>query len=147
MKIVSTLALAALLFATAAWGDAPIYKWVDSQGVVHYSTEPHNSDAKPLDIVNKGNSIPAPSTAPAAASATPPGRASNPGDAALLQSTPDDSPTCKAARARLTQYLQSDQLYKVDDKGQKQVLSKQDQDNAIDLARAYVRQSCVAGGG
>ena len=153
MKTVPMLALAALLLASSAWADSTIYKWVDAQGVVHYGTEPHGDSAKPIGIVNTGNSLPnagaaaaTTGTAPAAASASPAANAISPADAALLQATPDDSVTCKSARNRLNAYLHSEQLYKTDDKGQKQLLSKADQDTAIDLARAYVRQSCVPGG-
>jgi hypothetical protein len=43
-------ALAAVVFATGVWG-AGMYKWVDEQGVVHYS------DKAPADVPPKGESV------------------------------------------------------------------------------------------
>ena len=146
MKTISALALGAVLLAGAAWADSPIYKWVDSQGVVHYSTEPHSDAAKPIGIVNSGNSLPNPSTAPAPAGVSG-ASASAAADATLLQPTPADSPACKAGRDRLFKYLHADNLYQLDDKGQKVPLSKEDQAKALDEARNYVRQACSPGGG
>jgi hypothetical protein len=141
MKTVIALIIGTLVLASAAWGDTPIYKWVDPQGVVHYSTVPHSDDAKPLNIVNT-SSLPNPSTAPAAASAT----SSASADASLVMPTQTDSPACKAGRDRLFKYLHADHLYVLDGKGQKQQMSKEDQDKALNEARDYVRQACGPGG-
>jgi hypothetical protein len=43
-------AVAAVVFATGVWG-AGMYKWVDEQGVVHYS------DKAPADVPPKGESV------------------------------------------------------------------------------------------
>lgn len=148
MKTVPLLALGTLLLAGGAWADTPIYKWVDAQGVVHYSTEPHGDASKQTSIVNTGNSLPNPSTAPLPASATGAGAAgSAANDATLVQPQPSDSPACKAGRDRLFKYLHADSLYQLDDRGQKTPLSKQDQAKALDEARNYVRQACSPGGG
>ena len=144
MKMAFALAMGMLAMASAAWGDTPIYKWVDAQGVVHYSTVPHGADAKQLSIVNTGT-LPNASTAPAAATATT--AASSPSaDASLVMPTQADSPACKAGRDRLFKYLHADQLYVLDAKGQKQQMSKDDQDKALNEARDYVRQACAPGG-
>ncbi|HEU5399416.1 MAG TPA: DUF4124 domain-containing protein [Gammaproteobacteria bacterium] len=140
MKII--IAAVALSLAGAAWSDTPIYKWVDAQGVAHYSTVPHDNNAKPIGIVNTG-SLPNPSTAPAPASATKTAAA----DATLVMPTPADSPACKAGRDRLFKYLHADSLYQIDSNGQKQKLSVQDMQKALDEARDYVRQACSPGGG
>ena len=136
------IAAIALSLAGAAWGDTPIYKWVDTQGVTHYSTVPHDDNAKPIAIVNTG-SLPNPSTAAAPAGATDSAAA----DAALVTPTPADSPACKAGRDRLFKYLHADSLYQVDSSGQKQKLSAEDMQKALDDARGYVRQACSPGGG
>ena len=146
MKTLFALTSAALLLAGAAWADTPIYKWVDPQGVVHYSTEPHGDSAKQTNIINSGNSLPNPSTAPVPAGATG-ASPSAAADATLVQPNPADSPACKAGRDRLFKYLHADTLYQLDDKGQKTPLSKQDQAKALDEARNYVRQACSPGGG
>lgn len=140
MKTAFALAIGMLIMASAAWGDTPIYKWVDAQGVVHYSTVPHGADAKQLSIVNTGT-LPAPSTAPGAVSAA----GSPSADATLVMPTQTDSAACKAGRDRLFKYLHADQLYVLDDKGQKQQMSKDDQDKALNEARDYVRQACTPG--
>jgi hypothetical protein len=139
MKTFIALIIGTLVLASAAWGDTPIYKWVDPQGVVHYSTVPHSDDAKPLNIVNTG-SLPNPSTAPL------PANAGASADATLVMPTPADSPACKAGRDRLFKYLHADTLYQMDAKGQKQQMSKEDQDKALNEARDYVRQACAPGG-
>lgn len=136
------IAFLALSIATAAWGDTAIYKWVDAKGVVHYSTVPHDSNAKPIGIVNTANT-PTPSTAAAPASAT----STSAADDALVMPTPADSPACKAGRNRLFQYLHADSLYQIDSKGRKEKLSKQEMQKALEGAREYVRQACSPGGG
>ena len=141
MKASFALIIGVFLLATAAWADTPIYKWVDAQGQVHYSTVPHSDSAKPLDIVNKGT-LPNASTAPAAASA---GDSTANADASLVMPAQTDSPACKAGRDRLFKYLHADHLYVLDDKGQKQQMSKEDQDKALNEARDYVRQACSPG--
>ena len=147
MKTFSILILGALSLAGAAWADTPIYKWVDSQGVVHYSTEPHSDAAKPISIINTGNSLPNPSTAPLPTSATGAGASRSDDDATLVVPLPADSPACKAGRDRLFQYLHASSLYQLDDKGQKVPLSAQDKAKTVDDARNYVRQACSPGGG
>ncbi|HLW75272.1 MAG TPA: DUF4124 domain-containing protein [Gammaproteobacteria bacterium] len=139
--------LLAIFFSTCmttAWADTPIYKWVDAQGVVHYSTEPHSDSAQPINIVNKGT-LPAASTAPAASSANGPGSAA--ADATLTQPTSTDSSLCKSARETLSKYLHAGQLYQVNNKGEQQSLSATEQQKVLDDARNYVKQACGPGGG
>lgn len=130
--------------AAAAWGDTPIYKWVDTQGVVHYSTVPHDDKAQPTNIINKGT-LPGATTAPAAASANGAGAAVD--DAKLTQPTSADSALCKSARDTLSKYLHAGQLYQVNNKGEQQPLSAAEQQKALDDARNYVKQACGSGGG
>ena len=144
MKTLTALALsAALLAAGVARADTAIYKWVDDQGKVHYSTEPHGAKAQQLGIQNTstphaGTDVtPVPGAASAAAAAN---------DAALVQSQPTDSPTCKTARDNLYKYLHADTLYTTDDQGKKVKLSADDQKRALDGARSYVAMVCKGGG-
>lgn len=140
MRIIITVI--ALSFANAAWSDTSIYKWVDAQGVTHYSTVPHDSDAKPIGIVNTA-------TPPNPSSVAAPTAATNTAatDAALVMPTPADSAACKAGRDRLFKYLHADSLYQIDSSGQKQKLSAEDMQKALDEARNYVRQACSPGAG
>jgi hypothetical protein len=143
MKTLIALSLGSLLLSAAAWGDTPIYKWVDAQGQVHHSTVPHSDDAKQLNISNK-STLPNASTAPSAASAV---AAASSDDTALVTPTPMDSPACKAGRDRLFRYMHADTLYTVDSGGQKQQLSVADMQKALNEARDYVRQACAPGAG
>jgi hypothetical protein len=144
MKTIPAFALGILLVAGGAWADTPIYKWVDAQGVVHYSTEPHSDDAKQIKIINSGNALPGASTAPLPTTAAAPASATD--DAALVIPTQNDSDACKQGRERLFQYLHADTLYQLDAKGDKQALSKDQQAQAVTQARNYVRQACTPGG-
>lgn len=143
--IASLSLVAGLCAAGVALADAPIYKWVDEQGRVHYSTEPHGDKAQPLAIQNQGNALQQPATpAPGASTSAAAQQAQQ--DAQLTQPQSTDTPTCKAGRDRLAKYLQADNLYKLDDKGNQVPLSADDKQKALADARAYVTQNCAGGG-
>ncbi|HEX4300954.1 MAG TPA: DUF4124 domain-containing protein [Gammaproteobacteria bacterium] len=133
--------LLALACMSAALADTPIYKWVDEQGQVHYSTVPHDDKAQQLSIQNTStpNAGTAVTPAPVAASAAPAT------DAQMLQPQPTDPPACKAGRARLAKYLHAATLFSTDDKGNKVRLSDAEKKQALDEAREYVREACGSG--
>jgi hypothetical protein len=137
----STILIAALLAAGVARADTPIYKWVDEQGQVHYSTVPHSDKAQQLSIQN--------SAAPHAGTnvTTVPGASTNAAadDTKLVLPQSNDSPECKAARDILFKYMHADRLYKADDQGKKVSLSANEKQKAMEDARAYVKQTCVGG--
>jgi len=122
---------------SAALADTPIYKWVDDQGQVHYSTVPHSDKAQPLGIQNTATPHAGTDVTPAASTA--------PSDAALIASKPTDPPACKFGRDRLAKYLQADKLYSTDDKGKQVALSDAAKQKAVDDAREYVKQTCGSG--
>ena len=133
--------LLALACMGAAMADTPIYKWVDDQGQVHYSTVPHSDKAQQLGIQNTA-------TPHAGTDVTPiPGASDNTdaSDAKLMQPQPADSPECKAGRDRLFKYLHADKLYSTDSNGVKTTLSDADKKQALDDARNYVKQACGSG--
>ena len=144
--LIASLSLAAGLCAAGlALADTPVYKWVDDQGRVHYSTEPHGDKPQQLAIQNQGNNpSPPASTAPAAVSAGAAQQAS--ADAQLVQAQSTDTATCKAGRDRLAKYLQADTLYRKDDKGNQVPLSADEKQAALVDARAYVTKNCSGGG-
>lgn len=114
----------------------PIYKWVDKNGNVHYSTVPQNPNAQPLKILNTaGNRIPSAARLPTAAS-------SNAADRALTRTTPSDSAACKSARKTLSNYLGASYLYTLDKHGKKRQLSKARQGQAIDQAKIAIVKAC-----
>jgi hypothetical protein len=133
-----------LLFAcvSAALADTPIYKWVDAQGQVHYSTVPHSDKAQQLPIQNTSTPNAGTAVTPAAGAST----ANSPAnDARLVQSQPTDAPACKFGRDRLSKYLQAGTLYSTDDKGNKTPLSEADKQKAVNDARDFVKQVCGSG--
>ncbi len=143
MKTVSAfLAGLLLLAANTAWADAAVYKWVDSKGVVHYSTDPKDvPQAQQTGIVNKGNvvtSTPAPSTAPAPTSAT--------GGKPSVAIGPNDSALCKSAKNTLNGYLGADYLYTLGPNGEKQMRPADQHAAQIATARAQVAKACGGGG-
>jgi hypothetical protein len=127
-----------LACVSAALADTPIYKWVDAQGQVHYSTVPHSDKAEQLPIQNTStpNAGTAVTPAPGAVSAGPAD------DAKLVQSQPTDAPACKFGRDRLSKYLHAGTLYSTDDKGNKTPLSDADRQKAVNDARDFVKQVC-----
>ncbi|MGH8397278.1 MAG: DUF4124 domain-containing protein [Gammaproteobacteria bacterium] len=130
------IVLLATLITGTALADGTIYKWVDKNGNVHYSTVPQSPNAQPLNIVNTAtNHAPPASTAPSAASTSS-------ADQALTTVMPADSATCKSARETLGKYLDASYLYTMDKNGQKQQLPKDQQDQAIAQAKNTVTQAC-----
>src|SRR5579862_9587683 len=70
MSLAGALLLAAPLWATT------VYKWIDENGVVHYSDQPH-TDAQKIHVqaaqtYKSADSAAAPGSAPAAPAAQPP---------------------------------------------------------------------------
>ncbi|MGH8283520.1 MAG: DUF4124 domain-containing protein [Gammaproteobacteria bacterium] len=130
------IALLAVLVAGAALADGTIYKWVDKNGNVHYSTVPHSPNAQALNIVNTANNqAPPASTAPSATTA-------NAANQALTTVTPGDSATCKSARETLTKYLSATYLYTLGKNDVKLKLSLQQQEMAVVQAKKAITQAC-----
>jgi hypothetical protein len=57
------LALAAIVACVATNAHAQIYKWIDSQGVTHYTSEPPPNTAKPVALPIQNSPAPSSSTA------------------------------------------------------------------------------------
>jgi Domain of unknown function (DUF4124) len=124
------------LLMGAALADTMVYKWVDKNGNVHYSTVPQNATAKPTDIINTaGTQAATASSAPAASSAEQ-----------IPAISADDSPACKSAKQALGKYLTAEALYTVDAKGNKTLLPKDKQAQLIQQARNQVTVACAPAG-
>ncbi|HET7922894.1 MAG TPA: DUF4124 domain-containing protein [Gammaproteobacteria bacterium] len=132
-KPILCLLLTALL-AGSALADGPVYKWVDKDGHVHYSTVPHSLDAKPTGITNTTKGM-APSAGTVAGSPTPAD--------ALPTISPGDSAACKAAKQKLSQYLSADVLYTQLPDGKQKKLSKDEQAKVVQRARNDVTVACT----
>lgn len=132
MKLRIVVLLLAALVMGAALADTTVYKWVDKDGNVHYSTVPQNPNAKPTDIINTAREqAPAAGSVPAASSAdqVPP-------------ISPDDSPACKSAKQTLGKYLLAEALFSVDANGNKTPLSKDKQAQLIQQTRNQMTVAC-----
>lgn len=71
--------LAALLIALVSTSHAQIFKWTDSQGVVHFSDNPH-SGAKKVEVPEAQSFSPPVSQTPATTNPQEPKKSSAPGD-------------------------------------------------------------------
>lgn len=132
MKLRIVVLLLAALVMGAALADTVVYKWVDKDGNVHYSTVPQNPNAKPTDIINTAREqAPVAGSAPAASSADQ-----------VPSISPDDSPACKSAKQTLGKYLLAEALFSVDANGNKTLLSKDKQAQLIQQTRNQVTLAC-----
>lgn len=135
MKLRSLILLLAALVTTAALAQGAVYKWMDKNGNVHYSSVPPTSTLAPTAIVNTADySVAAARNAPSAASAV----------AALTTVKGDDSPACKSARETLAKYLSATYLYTLGKDGKQQKLDAQQQAAAVAQAKNAVTQSCAS---
>ncbi|MBU6469798.1 MAG: DUF4124 domain-containing protein [Gammaproteobacteria bacterium] len=135
MKLRSLILLAAALGTTAALAQSAVYKWVDKNGNVHYSSVPPNSTLAPTAIVNTADTLAvAAGSAPSAASAV----------AALTTIKGDDSPACKTARETLAKYMSASYLYTLGKDGKQQKLDAEQQAAAVAQARNAVTQTCTS---
>ena len=135
MKLRSLILLLAALVTTAALAQGAVYKWMDKNGNVHYSSVPPTSTLAPTAIVNTADySVAAARNAPSAASAV----------AALTTVKGDDSPACKSARETLAKYLSATYLYTLGKDGKQQKLDAQQQAAAVAQAKNTVTQACAS---
>ena len=134
MKLRMLVLLLAALSTSAVLAQSAVYKWVDKNGQVHYSSVPPSATAAPTSIVNTADTgAPAASSAPSAASQA----------AALTTITPDDSAACKAARETLAKYLSASYLYTLGKDGKQQKLDPEQQAATVAQAKNAVNQACT----
>lgn len=135
-KRIMFLVIAAFLTGTAL-ADSPIYKWVDKDGQVHYSTVPHSSDAKPINVLNTAQGM-APAAGTVAGSAA--------ADNEIPAISPGDSAACKSAKQKLGQYMSADVLYTKMPDGKQKKLSADEQAKVVQHARNDVTVACAPQG-
>jgi hypothetical protein len=121
----------------AALADSPIYKWVDKDGHVHYSTVPHSADAKPIDVVNTAQGM-APATGTVAGSAA--------ADNEIPAISPNDSAACKQAKQKLSQYMSAEVLFTSLPDGKQKQLTPEEKANVVQRARNDVTVACTPSG-
>lgn len=145
-----TFILMQLLNTAAA---APVYKWVDEDGQVHYGSRPENKDAKEIEIKNRyidsGNSS-APLSAEERADKLK--RYVNSIDAENKSIAEDNekkkkqeelkTSRCNASRDQLKRAESASALYDLDEKGNRILLNKKQYELAMKQARARVEKWC-----
>lgn len=125
-----------LALTTGVMAQTAVYKWVDKNGQVHYSSVPPSATLAPSVIVNTASEpMPTASSAPSPASAA----------AALTTITPEDSAACKSARETLAKYMSAAYLYTLGKDGKQQKLDPQQQAATVAQAKNAVTQACASG--
>jgi hypothetical protein len=141
---------------------AAVYKWVDTQGRIHYSDRPPPPDGKLLSVDNSAQHARGPESAPArTAAATPPaaagpsvvaGPAATPEAAARLKQTvakdvaDAQADQCKKAQDRYQNYVHSRRLYKEGQNGERIYLSDQELETERLNAKHEVDEFCGSTG-
>ena len=132
---------------------APVYKWIDEDGQVHYGSRPDNKNAKEVEIkdryLDSGTS-----SAPLSADerVDKQKRFLNALDAEN-KSIADEKrkkkeqdelkiTRCNASRDQLRRYENSSALYDLDEKGNRILLNKKQYEQAMKQARARVEKWC-----
>jgi len=133
---------------------APVYKWIDEDGQVHYGSRPDNKNAKEIEIKNSfidsGSSTATPLSAEERANKLK--RFVNSLDAEN-KSIADEKrkkkeqaelkiTRCNASRDQLRRYENSGALYDLDEKGNRILLNKKQYEQAMGQARARVEKWC-----
>lgn len=150
-KIIVTLAFAFITVASA--NAAKVYKWVDEDGQVHYSSRPKDNNAEEIEIKNRyidsGNSV-APQTAQERADkqqkfidAMDEENQSLSDEKRKKQEQEDRKiARCNAARDQLKRREAASALYDLDEKGNRILLDKKQYEIAMAQARERVEKWC-----
>ena len=132
---------------------APVYKWVDEDGQVHYGSKPKDKSAKEIKIKNKyidsGSSTKALSADKRADKLK---RFVNSIDAENKSKADEKRKKkeleekkvarCNASRDQLKRYENSGALYDLDEKGNRILLNKKQYEKAMQQARSRVQKWC-----
>ena len=132
---------------------AQVYKWVDEDGQVHYGSKPESKDAKEVKIKNKyidsGKGTPALSTEERVnkqkrfLDAMDAEKKSIENEKKKKREEEEKKiQRCHAARDQLRRYQSSGALYDLDEKGDRILLTKEQYEKAMRLARDRVLKWC-----
>ena len=134
---------------------APVYKWVDVDGQVHYGSKPNDKNAKEIKIKNKHIDS---GSSNSSNSLNAEGRADKlkrfvnsldaeknlKADEKRKKKEQEDKKIarCNASRDQLRRYENSGSLYDLDEKGNRILLNKKQYEQAMRQARARVQKWC-----
>jgi len=155
-KYVAVLGLLVGLCATAQadvwkWVDAqgkthfvdtntPIYTWVDETGDIHYSDKPDHEDAVSVELVwvSSGSLAQVENTDKAGSGYAYPGE--TPEERAEREKA--EAYYCKRATEIYESYVNAPRLYKTNENGEREYLSKEDAAKTIAETRAQKEELC-----
>lgn len=121
--------------------NTPIYTWVDESGDVHYSDRPEHEDAVSVELVWVSSG--------ALADAE-----DGPGNSGSANAYPDETPEeraerekaeayyCQRATEIYESYVNAPRLYKTNDNGEREYLSKEEASKTIAETRAQKDELC-----
>ena len=122
--------------------NTPIFTWVDEFGKVHYSDTPDHEDAVSVELVwySKGP----------LSDVDPAGDAAGDEDLAYADETPEERAArkqaeqyyCQRATEIYESYLNAPQLYRTNDQGEREYLSKEDAATTIAETKARKDELC-----
>ncbi|MEM9532210.1 MAG: DUF4124 domain-containing protein [Pseudomonadota bacterium] len=141
-KVLITVVLLGLVFATAH-GAERVYKWVDENGVTHFSSTPPPEGAERVKI----NRAPRPSAGAAAAAES---AAAPQGELYADAVQPDNSAIeaenarrqCEKGRNMIAQIEPRPRVFRVDADGTRTYLEDEERMELLDEARSLVSEFC-----
>lgn len=156
MKAAITFVLVALLGCGAAradvwkWVDAdgrthyvdsktPIYTWTDQDGKVYYSDTPEHKDAVSVQLVwHSSGALKGDQEGEVPEGVALPGET----DAERIEREAAEAYYCKRATEIYESYANAPRLYRTDDKGEREYLSRTELKKTIDEARQQKEELC-----
>ena len=149
--LISTILLLALSILTGPVMAAKFYKWVDEEGVTHFSQRPPQNQARP-GVEEMEVRAGKPADAPKAAQVgNAPGQQQADENAAKSEK-PADAPAeidpeaqaarCNDANDYLTRLKNSNRMFRVDDKGNTTRLGEEERQAEIDRVQQQITENC-----
>jgi uncharacterized protein DUF4124 len=153
--VIVRLVLSVLLLGLAPQTYAQLYKWVDSEGHVHYTDTPPPPDARQDQKLNIKKNEPGSTATPAGeAPAGPQSTAEKELDfkkrkveqeqtqAKSAQKDKEMQEQCENARRRLYTYQDAGRIYTIDEKGERVYPEDSERQRYIDEARGDIAKYC-----
>lgn len=141
-SLAGALSVAALLACFSLFAAPTIYKWIDDDGVVHYSEDP------PADVDYQRVSTSVPATSGSDDSDTGPDSDEDEPDAQTDQPEAQEGPDpevvaerCEQARSNL-QLLQENTRLMTNDRGSERRLTREERQERIDNLQEFIDEWC-----
>ncbi|NBB94044.1 MAG: DUF4124 domain-containing protein [Gammaproteobacteria bacterium] len=142
--LITSLLLGLLVSPPVTGAEDTIYKWVDEEGVVHYSTRPPDGvDFVEMGIDLESNESPPATDAETTSSEQRP--AEPPEQPEMTEAEPDPevvAERCRQARSNLENLTQRSNLTIRGDDGESRPLSDEEREGMIEDAQAFIDEWC-----